>query len=422
MSYGSGLSDFLSDLGISSLGSLTGVVNHVGLPDWLTITNHDPDAWELGQMMLYRFFTPRIAGYIPDAYDSRCQGKKVVLDVRREFNQNNDFFCGVYAWCAEHHIDPRDFVLLTGNMKAPEMLDKFVRQSEAEGNTIINHINIYCDPYYFSYLNQYLSEFYDYSAPQHQVPHRRFKCYNNWSKPHRLCLYLQLKAQGLISGNKVSYLNMDGFSVDNNSERFPGFMSDLGDKIKRTTDVLPELCDRHPEHAEFYHAWYDANDFPLRADDFDSKTNHHIYFNYPEEWVDRTDVTPEQRQSERAMSFPYDDVDFDIVTETVGDMDEWIALFVTEKTLKPMLFGIPVFVVAPQHTLQMIQDKYGIESFRPYINEDYDFIFDMHDRIAHIVSQVNTIMSLSDSDYSEWLQNVRAIAHRNREHIIKNLQ
>lgn len=422
MSYGQGLSDFLKNLGISSMGSLTDVVNHVGLPDWLTITNDDPDAWDIGQMMLYRFFTPRIRGYIPDTYEPRCRGKKIVLDVRREFNQNNDFFVGVYEWLSEHGIDPRDFVLLTGNMRAPEMLERFVSHSRREGVTVIHPINIYCDPYYFSYLNKYLSEFYDYSAPDYNQIHRRFKCYNNWSKPHRLSLYLQLKALNLVAGNKVSYLNNDGYSVDNNSERFPGFMQDMGNMIQRAPDILPVLCDRFPEHTEFYHAHYDESDFPLRADDFDSRTNHHIYFNYPEEWVNRSNISDSQRASERAMSFPYDDVDFDIVTETVGDADEWMALFVTEKTLKPMLFGVPVFVVAPQHTLSMIQEAYGLESFRPWIDEDYDFVHNMHDRIAHIVSQVHTIMNYNDSDYSEWLTNVRAIAHRNREHIIMNLQ
>ena len=422
MSYGDGLSDFLKNQGIQSLGSLTDVVNHVGLPDWLTITNDNPDAWDIGQMMLYRFFTPRIRGYVPDTYDPKCQGKKIVLDVRREFNQNTDFFEGVYHWCAEHKVDPRDFVLLTGNMLASELLDKFIKQSMREGNVVMHRIQIYSDPYYFSYLNYYLSEFYEYVRPTDAPIHRRFKCFNNWSKPHRLMLYLQLKSQNLVQGNSVSYLNNDGFSVDHNSERFQDFMADHKDDIQRHTDIFPEVLRRFPEHSEFYSEWHDSSDFPIRADDFDSNTHHHIYFNYPEEWVDRTDLSLEQRQSERAMSFPYDDIDFDIVTETVGDADEWLALFVTEKTLKPMLFGVPVFVVAPQHTLRMIQEAYGIESFSPWIDESYDFLPDLHDRISHIVTQVSDIMSYSDTEYRTWLTNVRAIAHRNREHIIKNLQ
>ena len=422
MSYGQGLSDFLSDLGITSMGSLTDVVNSVGLPEWLEVTDTDPDAWDIGQMMLYKFFSPRISGYIPDTYDHRCQGKKIVLDIRREFNQNNDFFCGVYEWLSDHQIDPKNFVLLTGNMRASEMLERFKRQKLSEGTPITSDINIYSDPYYFSYLNKYLSEFYDYSAPCHDVTHNRFKCYNNWSKPHRLCLYLQLKAKNLISGNKVSYLNNDGYTVDNNVKRFPEFMADQSHNIARASDILPALCARHPEHSEFYHRYYNESEFPVRSDAFDTKTNHHIYFNYPAEWVDRTDMSDTQRQSERAMSFPFDDVDFDIVTETVGDTDDWMALFVTEKTLKPMLFGLPVFVVAPRYTLAMIQRTHGLESSEPYIDESYDSISDMHDRIAHIVNQVCDIMAMNDSDYSEWLMNVRQIAHRNREHILKNLQ
>ncbi len=422
MSYGEGLANFLSDLGITKMGSLTDVVNHVGLPDWLEITNTDPDAWDIGQLMLYRFFTPRIRGYIPDTYDHRCQGKKVVLDVRREFNQNNDFFCGVYDWLTEHQIDPENFVLLTGNMRASEMLDRYKRQLKRSGDVIPSDINIYSDPYYFTYLNKYLSEFYDYHRPTSVQIHKRFKCYNNWSKPHRLCLYLQLKANNLISGNSVSYLNNDGYTVDNNSERFPGFMSDMGQKIRRATDILPELCERYPEHSEFYHTYYSESDFPIRADTFDSGRDHHIYFNYPSEWVDRTDMSDQQRQSERAMSFPFDDVDFDIVTETVGDTDEWMTLFVTEKTLKPMLFGLPVFVVAPQGTLGMIQQTHGLVSSEPYIDESYDQITDMHDRIAHIVRQVTEIMSQSDADYHKWLRGVTEIARENQAIIIKNLQ
>ena len=422
MSYGKGLSDFLKNLGISSMGSLTGVVNHIGLPDWLEITNHNPDAWDLGQMMLYKFFSPHVSDYITDPYTPDCKNKKIVLDVRREFNQNNDFFQGVYDWCSEHDVAPEDFVLLTGNLRAPEMLERFVTQSHSEGTVITDKINIYCDPYYFGYVNKYLTEFYDYPESESEVIHRRFKCYNNWSKPHRMCLYLQLKAQDLIAHNKVSYLNNDGYTVDNNSERFKEFMSDMADKIDRARDVLPMLCERYPEHSDFYHTHYSESDFPVRADDFDSKINHHIFYNYPEEWVDRSGLTPSQKALERTLSFPYDDVDFDIVTETVGDSSEWMALFVTEKTLKPMLLGIPVFVVAPRGTLSMIHDRYGTQSFSPWIDETYDTIPNMHLRIAHIVDQVDRIMNLSDSDYSEWLTNVRAIAHRNREHIIKNLQ
>jgi hypothetical protein len=80
----------------------------------------------------------------------------------------------------------------------------------------------------------------------------------------------------------------------------------------------------------------------------------------------------------------YDNTYFSLVTET--EVNTPPDIFVTEKTFKPMAFYHPFMCVAQPGHLSYLKSQ-GFETFENMFDESYDNIFDLNNRIQHIVNQ-----------------------------------
>jgi hypothetical protein len=107
----------------------------------------------------------------------------------------------------------------------------------------------------------------------------------------------------------------------------------------------------------------------------------------------------------------YQQTKIEVVLETLFD-DARLQL--TEKALRPIACGQPFLLAATHGSLEYLR-SYGFETFSPWIDETYDTIEDPAQRLRAIVQEMKRIASLSDSDKTALLENVKDITTRNKQ-------
>lgn len=117
----------------------------------------------------------------------------------------------------------------------------------------------------------------------------------------------------------------------------------------------------------------------------------------------------------------YKDIFCDIVLETFnhrGAYDDGIygyANFFTEKIMKPTLTCRPFMVLANQHYLKGLRDKFGFKTFSDYWDESYDDVTDCRKAIDIIAENMKYINSLSHDRLLEILFSMKNIlVHNNK--------
>lgn len=88
--------------------------------------------------------------------------------------------------------------------------------------------------------------------------------------------------------------------------------------------------------------------------------------------------------------------------------------FVTEKTVKALALKHPFILATVPHTLDVLRDR-GYKTFHPYIDETYDTIIDDDLRLECIINEVKRLSSLTDSEWLEWMTNIKPIVEYNYE-------
>lgn len=121
-------------------------------------------------------------------------------------------------------------------------------------------------------------------------------------------------------------------------------------------------------------------------------------------------------QASAASSAVYRSEDFNytgisVVLETLFD-DPRIHL--TEKTLRAIACGHPFILAAGPGSLALLQ-KYGFETFSPWINESYDTIANSEQRLAAIVAEMQRLANLSAEQQKWVLESCRTVAERNKK-------
>lgn len=98
----------------------------------------------------------------------------------------------------------------------------------------------------------------------------------------------------------------------------------------------------------------------------------------------------------------------EIIAETMPDL-----VFITEKTVRPLVAGMPFVVVGSSKFLHSL-NQLGFETFGKYINEDYDLDLDLNTRIDKII---DILKSNSLRDLQMIYQSTRDIAAHNLENL-----
>jgi len=158
----------------------------------------------------------------------------------------------------------------------------------------------------------------------------------------------------------------------------------------------------------------------FQSDDFDnqifeSDVYKSVQQNYPF-YIDEDDA-------ERVSAFhnylsvntPYIESLFTIVGETNADDT---SIFITEKTLKPIMNLHPFFVVGNPNTLKKLQEL-GFKTFSSIWDESYDSELNLENRIEMIISEVKKLTDLTLEQLDEKIQKIKNICIYNRELLVK---
>jgi hypothetical protein len=107
----------------------------------------------------------------------------------------------------------------------------------------------------------------------------------------------------------------------------------------------------------------------------------------------------------------YNQTRFEIVLETLFDDRRW---HLTEKIFRPIACGQPFILVSTPGALEYLK-SYGFKTFDQYINESYDQINDPVKRLEAIIETMKHIASMTDSEKSSMLTNLKTITDFNKK-------
>jgi len=99
-----------------------------------------------------------------------------------------------------------------------------------------------------------------------------------------------------------------------------------------------------------------------------------------------------------------------IVLETVFDN----RIHLTEKTLRPIACGHPFIILSGQGTLKYLR-SYGFKTFDPFINESYDLVTDPNERMLMVLTEMDRINNLPQSEQERIWKACAVIARHNKE-------
>ena len=104
---------------------------------------------------------------------------------------------------------------------------------------------------------------------------------------------------------------------------------------------------------------------------------------------------------------PYAEYFMEIIVETDILTTDWI----TEKTVKNLYIGKPFIVMSGMGTLERLRSR-GFKTFSPWIDETYDTIENIHDRMSAIKQEIDRLSKL---DLNQLYKELLPVLMHNRE-------
>jgi hypothetical protein len=147
--------------------------------------------------------------------------------------------------------------------------------------------------------------------------------------------------------------------------------------------------------------WATENKIPFRLpwdDAFQPSTFPVTECNYTLEDM----VTPDRHR--------YNDYFMEIIAEGEILLPGWI----TEKTVKNLYIGKAFLFFGPAHGLKQLHEL-GFKTFHPYINEDYDDIVNIYDRLERVKKEIHRIGQMSYDEIQELHLKLMPVFEHNRK-------
>lgn len=255
-----------------------------------------------------------------------------------------------------------------------------------------NRVKFYNNNYYvfksgqfitecIAYNNKVINDGITYSIQQeinYEPKEKWFLNYNrNSGRHHRPYLVNKLYKQNLLNKGIVSLLQTDEFDdLLKYSREFPNIEigeSDIIDWKKSLSNWYPLVIDNGNEHEV---AWY--HNFLSRKDE------------YEKTW-------------------------FSVVSETSADSE---FLFITEKTMKPIMNLHPFIINGNPNTLKLLQSL-GFKTFSKFWDESYDSETNFKIRIEKILKIIEFLCNKSQDEMIELIKSMEEILHYNKKHLQK---
>ena len=105
-----------------------------------------------------------------------------------------------------------------------------------------------------------------------------------------------------------------------------------------------------------------------------------------------------------------------IVTETVFDYKE---NYITEKTLKPFVLGMPFVVLGTPNTLNTLHD-YGFETYHGLWNESYDNDVSHASRYQKVLKVIKSVGNLSIDELKDRYNVIQGVLEYNQHHVFSD--
>jgi hypothetical protein len=207
------------------------------------------------------------------------------------------------------------------------------------------------------------------------IPHKRFSMFWNRYEPKRLNIFCELISRQLLTDFNYTFSN----GYDDSIERM---ISDIPDKFSEHYDEIVSWLSGVPYSAPMIEGSMDA---------------HYTKIVYP-----------------YSLNFYMAKSDIHVVLET----EPTGASFITEKTYKAIYHKKPLILVSQYNALESLRQE-GFKTFSPYIDETYDTLQNFEDRINAILTELQRLQSLSESEMSQVLQGCKDIVDYNYEIINK---
>ena len=168
------------------------------------------------------------------------------------------------------------------------------------------------------------------------------------------------------------------------------------------------------KHLSEYHKDHTYISYQERGIILDKKLDQ--YFSNERAWANQnTPIIHDQLFPDRVYDYnmivgserkPYNDYFIEIVAETDVLTTDWI----TEKTVKNLYIGKPFIVMAGAGALARIRSR-GFETFSPWIDESYDTIENISDRLTAIKQEIDRLATL---DLDKLHKEIMPILEHNR--------
>ena len=113
----------------------------------------------------------------------------------------------------------------------------------------------------------------------------------------------------------------------------------------------------------------------------------------------------------------YQQHSIDIVSESEANVDNH--LFLTEKTLRPLYFGLPFILLGNQGSLQRLKDM-GYKTYSNIIDESYDTKPKWQNRLNHVLMEIKRFNEMSDDEFHTEVMKTNEIRLHNLNHFFDN--
>jgi hypothetical protein len=299
-------------------------------------------------------------------------------------------------------VNPDSVLLLNANVASPRAMAKW-----AEKHRLSRAVHCLGYSFYlFEYLSELLmSEWFAKTYPVYRerrlqeltAPGKRLLvCLNLRPRPHRLAMVLFLIRRGLLDRSIVSFFGEDFGHSDTRS------VASRGDALNfvRSLPNGLELIESLPRLEAMAPITVDRDAGNMRKDLWDRKPGE-IAFLFPETTADGTPICTTH---------------FEIVTETWFTDDS--CLYVTEKTIRPIIRMQPFIVIGCPGTLAYLRSL-GFQTFSPYIDENYDTIVDPAQRLDAIFREVERLAALGEADLNNIQRSLLPRLQHNAEWYLK---
>ena len=290
---------------------------------------------------------------------------------------SDDFFRNIYNFVEKHKISNKKVVFVTNTSNIKQIYDNYLRKYNLTSFMLCESINFFVEGEpgknilkYESMTNNYevnnvIERNIKYSLDVKPISHTRnkhFLCLNrNSNRLHRPRMILNLIERGLFDKGLISLLRSTEFD---------------------------DFCEV-PENIEYKLKIKEKYPFVIDYEDATEVANMHNYFTEKDMW---------------------NDTYFSVVNETGVSGG---AIFITEKTIRPMIYFHPFIVYGNPNTLSELR-KLGFETFPEFFDESYDTIENEVERLSMILNNVERVCNLSIEELHRLYNSVQGKLLHNR--------